>query len=202
MTFELPKLDYEYNALEPHIDAQTMELHHSKHHAGYTNKFNAALEKHPELQKKSAEEIIGDLDIIPEDIRGAVQNNGGGYVNHKLFWQILKKDVSLSEDFKNILEKEFGSVEDFQQGFAKAALNQFGSGWAWLVVDSSGKLDIMSTANQDSPITLGFTPVLCLDVWEHAYYKKYGPARADYVKNFFHIVNWEKVEELYKKATA
>jgi superoxide dismutase, Fe-Mn family len=199
MTFELPKLPYEYNALEPHIDKATMEVHHDKHHQAYTDKFNTALEKHPKLFEKSAEEIIADLDAVSEDIRAAVRNHGGGYVNHALFWQILGKNNELKGKLREVIEKEFNTVEEFMKQFEEAAMSQFGSGWAWLVV-SNGKLEVMKTSNQDSPLSAGKTPVLCIDVWEHAYYLKYQNKRADYVKAFWNVVNWDKVEELYSQA--
>lgn len=200
MTFELPQLDYEYDALEPHIDAQTMQIHHSKHHQAYTDKFNAALQKQPELFTKQAEDIIAHLDLVSEDIRQAVRNNGGGYVNHKLFWLLLKKDVAMPDKLKEVIERDFDSVEAFKEQFSQAAATQFGSGWAWLVVDEQGKLHVTKIANQDSPLSQGWTPILCLDVWEHAYYLKYQNKRPAYIEAFWNVVNWEKVLELYEKA--
>lgn len=202
MTFELPKLPYAHDALEPHIDAKTMEIHHGKHHQGYTDKLNKALEGQEALAGKSAEEIISDLDSVPEDIRMAVRNNGGGYVNHTLFWEILcpaSESGEPSEDLKKAIDETFGSMEDFTKKFSDAAATRFGSGWAWLVV-SDGKLTIMSTANQDSPLSEGKTPILGLDVWEHAYYLKYQNKRPEYIENFFKVVNWKKVSELYSDA--
>jgi Fe-Mn family superoxide dismutase len=199
MTFELPSLEYEYDALEPWVDAKTMEIHHDKHHKTYTDKFNTTLETHPELFEKEAEEIIADLNKVPEEIRAMVRNHGGGYVNHKFFWTILAKNKKLSGKLKKAIEKEFGSVDEFRKKFEEAAMGQFGSGWAWLVV-SGGKLGIMKTSNQDSPLTLGMKPILCIDVWEHAYYLKYQNRRADYVSAFWNVVNWDKVEELYEEA--
>jgi superoxide dismutase, Fe-Mn family len=198
MVFKLPSLDYEYDSLEPWIDARTMEIHHSKHHQTYTDKFNATLEKYPELFDKEAEEIITDLDNVPEDVRGAVRNHGGGYVNHSFFWKILGKDKKISGKLKKAIEKEFGSVDAFKTKFEEAAMGQFGSGWAWLVV-SDGKLEIMKTGNQDSPLTMGKKPILCIDVWEHAYYLKYQNKRAEYVKNFWNVVNWDAVGELFEE---
>jgi Fe-Mn family superoxide dismutase len=201
MAFSLPKLAFEYNALEPFIDAKTMEIHHSKHHQTYTDKFNAALEKHPELFEKNAEELLKNLHAIPEDIRNSVKNHGGGYVNHSFFWQILAPPGQKpSGKILEAIKKTFGSYEEFVKKFNDAALNQFGSGWAWLVLNSEGKLEIVTTANQDSPLTLGKIPLLTIDVWEHAYYLKYQNRRAEYVAAFWNVVNWKKVEGLFTKA--
>lgn len=197
MAFELPKVPYEYNALEPHIDAQTMQLHHTKHHQAYTDKFNAALEKHPELFEKNAEQILMELDKVPEDIKGAVRNHGGGYVNHSLFWEIMSpQKQEVGEKLKAAIVRDIGSVEKFMADFTEAAKTRFGSGWAWLVVNN-GKLEIMSTGNQDTPLSEGKIPVLCLDVWEHAYYLKYQNKRPDYITAWWNVVNWEMVEKLY-----
>lgn len=193
MKFELPELGYEFDALEPYIDARTMEIHYTKHHQGYTNKFNAAIEG--QFEGKTAEEIITNLNDVPENIRSAVRNNGGGYVNHKFFWQVLKKDVPFEGEVADAIKEKFGSLENFKDKFSKAAATRFGSGWAWLVKNESGELEIISTANQDSPLTDGKTPVLCLDVWEHAYYLKYQNKRPDYIEAFFNVINWEKVNE-------
>lgn len=201
MAFELPKLNYEYGALEPYIDEETMIVHHTKHHQAYTDKFNTALKAYPELYEKSAEEIIADLSSVPEDIQVAVRNNGGGYINHALFWHILGTGTELAGELKTSIERDLGSIEDFKEAFENAAATQFGSGWAWLVVDSEGKLSVTKTGNQDSPLTDGLTPILCLDVWEHAYYLKYQNKRPDYIKAFWNVVNWDNVAELYKKAT-
>lgn len=212
MTFTLPNLDYEYNALEPYIDQETMITHHTKHHQAYTDKFNTALKNNPELFEKSAEEIITNLADVPEDIRTAVQNNGGGYVNHSLFWKILgpqtKENNEPTGELKTAIEKDFGSVEKFKEAFEQAATTQFGSGWAWLTVQRSQqgneqksdavKLVVSKTTNQDSPLTQGRTPILCIDVWEHAYYLKYKNKRPEYIKAFWNIVNWNAVAELYK----
>lgn len=200
MAYTLPDLPYAYNALEPYIDEETMHYHHDKHHQTYVNNLNGAVEKHPELFSKSAEELITDLAAIPEDIRGAVRNNGGGHANHSLFWQIMGPDGGqLNGPVQEAVRKTFGSEEDFKKLFAQAAATRFGSGWAWLVVHNK-ELEIMSTANQDSPLSEGKTPILALDVWEHAYYLKYKNARVDYISAFWNVVNWDVVNELYKKA--
>ena len=189
MAYTLPDLPYAYNALEPYIDEETMHYHHDKHHQTYVNNLNGAVEKHPELFSKSAEELITDLAAIPEDIRGAVRNNGGGHANHSLFWQIMGPDGGhLNGPVQEAVRKTFGSEEDFKKLFAQAAATRFGSGWAWLVVHNK-ELEIMSTANQDSPLSEGKTPILALDVWEHAYYLKYKNARVDYISAFWNVVN-------------
>jgi superoxide dismutase, Fe-Mn family len=195
---ELPNLDYEYNALEPHIDALTMEIHHSKHHAGYTKKYNAAVEG-TDLADKDPEEVLKDLNAVPEDIRKAVQNNGGGFVNHALFWKVMSPNGGGEPQgaLAEAITSKFGSFNDFKEQFASAAATRFGSGWAWLIV-SNGELEITSTANQDTPLSEGNTPVLGLDVWEHAYYKKYGPARPDYIAAFWNVVNWEEVSKRFE----
>ena len=199
MAYTLPDLPYAYNALEPYIDEETMHYHHDKHHQTYVNNLNGAVEKHPELFNKSAEELITDLAAIPEDIRGAVRNNGGGHANHSLFWQIMGPDGGqLNGPVQEAVRKTFGSEEDFKKLFAQAAATRFGSGWAWLVVHNK-ELEIMSTANQDSPLSEGKTPILALDVWEHAYYLKYKNARVDYISAFWNVVNWDIVNELYKR---
>ena len=200
MAYTLPDLPYAYNALEPYIDEETMHYHHDKHHQTYVNNLNGAVKKHPELFSKSAEELITDLAAIPEDIRGAVRNNGGGHANHSLFWQIMGPDGGhLNGPVQEAVIKTFGSEEEFKKLFAQAAATRFGSGWAWLVVHNK-ELEIMSTANQDSPLSEGKTPILALDVWEHAYYLKYKNARVDYISAFWNVVNWDVVNELYKKA--
>jgi len=198
MTFELAPLPYSYDALEPYFDKQTMEIHHSKHHKAYTDKLNAALEKLPEIAKKSAEEILSDLNSIPQDIKTAVINNGGGYVNHNFFWQILKKEVKPEGEVIDVINAKFGSFDEFKKLFSEAAATQFGSGWAWLVVDEKGELEILQSKNQDSPISYNKKPLLALDVWEHAYYLKYQNRRPDYITAFWNVVNWEKVNELFK----
>ncbi len=199
MTHELPELGYSFDSLEPHIDAKTMEIHHDKHHKAYVDKLNAALESKPDLQKKNAEELIKDLDSVPEEIRAAVRNHGGGHANHSFFWKVLKKDVEPKGEIKDAIHEKFGSGEAFKEKFKEAALTQFGSGWAWLVV-SGGELEIVKTANQDSPISQGKIPLLGLDVWEHAYYLKYQNKRPDYVDAFFNVINWDQVNENFLKA--
>ncbi len=201
MIHKLPSLGYDYDALEPYIDAKTMEIHYTKHHQAYVDKLNAALEKYPELQKKKIEELLAhNLKIVPEDIKSAVRNHGGGHVNHSLFWQLLKKNVKFQGEIAKAIEKEFGGLEEFKKKFSEAALGRFGSGWAWLVVDSDGKLEILSTANQDSPLMDGKIPVLGLDVWEHAFYLRYMNRKADYINAWWNVVNWEKAGELYEEA--
>ncbi len=197
--FELPKLAYDYKALEPHIDAQTMEIHHTKHHQAYINKLKDALEKHQDLQSKTLDELLRDLNSIPSDIRTAVRNHGGGHFNHSFFWPILKKDVAFRGDIADAINAKFGSFDDFKKQFSAAAAGQFGSGWGWLVV-SNGNLEITSTPNQDSPISDGKTPLIGIDVWEHAYYLKYQNRRPDYIDAFFNVINWEKVNEHFKNA--
>ena len=200
--FELPDLPYAYDALEPHIDARTMEIHHDRHHAGYTRKFNAALEGHDQLRAKSAEEILGDLDAVPESIRTAVRNNGGGYVNHSLFWEIMSPDGGGKPkgSLANAVNTTFGSFDDFRSTFSDAASGRFGSGWAWLVVDAGGDLSVYSTPNQDSPYSKGHTPILGIDVWEHAYYLNYQNERGTYVENWWNVVNWTEVASRYEAA--
>ncbi|MGV3065907.1 superoxide dismutase [Staphylococcus simulans] len=200
MAFELPNLPYEFDALEPHIDKETMEIHHDKHHNTYVTKLNAAIEG-TDLENKSIEEIIANLDSVPSDIQTAVRNNGGGHLNHSLFWQILSPNSEEKGTVVDKIKEQWGSLDEFKDEFAKKAAGQFGSGWAWLVVDKDGKLEIVTTANQDNPITEGKTPILGLDVWEHAYYLKYQNKRPDYINAFWNVVNWEKVDELYNAAT-
>jgi Fe-Mn family superoxide dismutase len=205
MKHELPALPYAFDALEPHIDARTMEIHHGKHHAAYVNNLNAALEKHPELQSKSLDELIGDLAKVPEDIRAAVRNNGGGHWNHSLFWQLLSpKGGKPAGSVVKAIESTFGGFDAFKEQFGKAAVGRFGSGWAWLTI-KDGKLCICSSPNQDNPHMKGISEcpgkiVLGLDVWEHAYYLKYQNRRADYASAWWNVVNWDKVEELYVRA--
>jgi Fe-Mn family superoxide dismutase len=196
MIHTLPELGYAYNALEPFIDAATMEIHHTKHHQAYITKLNEALEKHPGLQGKAVRELLENLEAVPEDIRGAVRNHGGGHYNHSLFWPLLKKGVPFGGDIKGPIEKKYGGLEGFKETFSQAAATRFGSGWAWLVV-REGELDVISTANQDNPVSLGLVPILGLDVWEHAYYLKYQNRRPDYIKAFFEIINWNEVNRLY-----
>ncbi len=200
MKHTLPKLGYAYEALEPYIDAKTMEIHYTKHHQGYIDKLNAALEKHPELKKKKVEELLLNLNLVPEDIRMIVRNNGGGHLNHAMFWEWLSpKGGKISGEIAKAIEKQFGSFEEFKKKFAEVAMNRFGSGWAWLVI-FEGMLEILSTGNQESPLLEAKTPLLGLDVWEHAYYLKYQNKRADYINAFWNIVNWQKVNEIYEKA--
>lgn len=196
MAFELPELPYAYDALEPVIDEETMTLHHDKHHNTYVTKLNAAIEG-SDLENKSIEEIIANLDQVPEDIQTAVRNNGGGHLNHTLFWEELQapsEDKQIPEDLKAKIEADFGSFEEFKKAFSQAAAGQFGSGWAWLV-DNNGKLEVLGTPNQDNPISQGKKPLLGLDVWEHAYYLTYKNARPDYIEAFWKVVNWDKVAE-------
>jgi Fe-Mn family superoxide dismutase len=196
MAHQLPSLPYAFDALEPHIDAQTMQIHHGKHHQAYINNLNAALEAHPDLQSKSVEDLIKDLNALPEAIRTAVRNNGGGHANHSLFWTLMAPNAGGAPTGKaaDAINGAFGSFDTFKEQFGKAATTRFGSGWAWLV-SSSGKLAIESTANQDSPIMEGKKPILGLDVWEHAYYLKYQNRRPDYIAAFWNVVNWSKVNE-------
>jgi superoxide dismutase, Fe-Mn family len=197
----LPDLPYGYDALEPYIDEETMKIHHTKHHQAYIDKLNAALEGHDDLSAKSVEELVADLSSVPEDIRGAVQNHGGGHANHSLFWQVMKKDTGEpGGDLAEAISSAFGDLDKFKEEFGNAAATRFGSGWSWLVV-SGGKLEVMSTANQDSPLSEGKTPILGLDVWEHAYYLKYQNKRPDYIAAFWHVVNWSEVEKRFKQAS-
>lgn len=197
MKYELPKLSYGYGSLEPYIDAKTMEIHYTKHHQAYVDKLNAALEKYPNLQKKKVEDLLKDINSIPEEIRTAVKNHGGGHFNHSLFWELLKKDVKFEGDVVKAIDKIFGNFDEFKMKFMDAALGRFGSGWAWLVLNNK-KLEVYSTANQDSPLMVGRIPILGLDVWEHAYYVKYFWNRKAYVDAFFNVINWTKVNELYE----
>jgi Fe-Mn family superoxide dismutase len=198
--YELPSLPYAYNALEPHFDALTMEIHHSRHHATYVNNLNAALEGH-DVGGKTVEELISNLEALPEGIRTAVRNNGGGHANHTLFWQILSPNGGgePTGELAAAINEAFGSFDAFKEKFTDAALKRFGSGWAWLVV-KGGKLEVASTPNQDSPLMEGVTPILGLDVWEHAYYLKYQNKRPDYVKASWNVVNWEEVNKRYLAA--
>lgn len=202
MTYTLPELGYSYDALEPHFDKETMEIHHSRHHQAYVNNANAALEAHPELAAKDASELIRDLSQAPEDKRTALRNNAGGHVNHSLFWKGLKTGTTLSGSLKAAIERDFGSVENFQAEFEKAAATRFGSGWAWLVKQGD-KLAVVSTANQDNPIMgkdvagCEGEPIVGLDVWEHAYYLKYQNKRPDYIKAFWNVVNWDEAQKRF-----
>lgn len=196
MAFSLPELGYAYSALEPYIDAQTMEIHFTKHHQGYVTKLNAALEG-SDLLNKTAEELVRGLGSLPADVQTAVRNNGGGHVNHSFFWPLLKKDVQFEGPVAEAITEAFGSKDAFKDAFSKAAAGVFGSGWAWLVVDS-GKLAITTTPNQDSPLTQGLQPILGLDVWEHAYYIKYQNRRPEYIDAFFNVINWEHVNKHFE----
>ena len=198
----LPDLPYAFDALEPTIDARTMEIHHGKHHAAYVNNLNAALEGHEDLQGLSVEELLRGIDQVPNDIRTAVRNHGGGHANHSLFWTVMSPDGGEpAGELLTAIDGRFGSVDGFREVFTKAAMGRFGSGWAWLVVTRAGGLDVYSTANQDSPYMQGDTPILGLDVWEHAYYLSYQNRRPDYVSAWWTIVNWEEVARRYAEAT-
>ena len=199
MAFELAKLPYAVDALEPYIDAQTMSIHHDKHHQAYVTNLNAAIEKHPELASKSLEDLLSDLNAVPEDIRMAVRNHGGGTWNHNMFWEIMgpKMGGSPSAELNKALETAFGSFDAFKAEFEKAATTRFGSGWAWLVKKGDG-LAVLSTANQDTPLSDGLTPILGIDVWEHAYYLKYQNRRPEYISNWWNVVNWDAVAARYK----
>ena len=205
---KLPKLPYEYDALEPHIDKKTMKIHHTKHHQGYVNKLNNALEKHEghkahaKLSGRSVQELLTHMHDVPDDIVDAVRNNGGGHANHTLFWQVMTPGGKKpSAKFQKIIANEFDGMEEFKKEFKEAATSVFGSGWAWLVIDHEDELEIMTTSNQDSPHMDGKKPILGVDVWEHAYYLNVQNKRGDYVDNFMNVINWEKVEEFYNKAT-
>src|SRR5690606_14106252 len=199
MAFELPALPYAANALEPHIDARTMEIHHGKHHKAYTDNLNKALEGQADLEGKSVEWLLQNLDSLPEGIRTAVRNNGGGYLNHNLFWQIMGPNAEgrPTGDLAAAIDSAFGSSEEFKAKFKAAAGGRFGSGWAWLVVEPGGSVSVTSTPNQDTPVMEGKTPILGLDVWEHAYYLNYQNRRPDYVDAWWNVVNWANVAELY-----
>lgn len=199
MSHLLPDLGYAYDALEPFIDARTMEIHHTKHHQTYIDKLNAAIKGHGALEELPVDKLVAGLDKVPEAIRTAVRNHGGGHSNHSFFWPTLKKDVAAKGPVVEAIAKKFGSFDAFRETFSTTATLLFGSGWAWLVA-SGGELDIVTTANQDSPHSLGKTPLLGLDVWEHAYYLKYQNRRPEYVAAFFNIINWERVNELYVTA--
>jgi Fe-Mn family superoxide dismutase len=199
--FKLPPLPYDYDALEPYIDATTMHLHHDKHHQAYVNNLNAAVAAHPDLASKSVEELVSNLNAVPEDIRTAVRNQGGGHANHSFFWLTLSKSGgdAPKADLAKDIDATFGSYSAFQERFSKAAASVFGSGWAWLVW-SGGKLNIETSPNQDSPLTLGHTPILGIDVWEHSYYLKYQNRRPEYIAAFYKVVNWDYVSGQYAKA--
>jgi Fe-Mn family superoxide dismutase len=200
---ELPPLPYAYDALEPYIDEQTMHIHHDKHHQTYVNNLNTALEGHPDLQAKSLEDLMRNLNAVPEDIRTAVRNNGGGHINHVMFWNIIGKDGrgEPKGQLAEAVEAAFGSFSGFKEQFTKAAMGRFGSGWAWLVLDKGGKPVILSTANQDTPLSDGMVPLLTIDVWEHAYYLKYQNRRAEYVEAWWNVVNWDNVASRFGSAS-
>lgn len=202
MAHQLPALPYANNALEPHIDEQTMMIHHDRHHNTYVTNLNAALESAPELASKSVEELISDLDSVPESIRTAVRNNGGGHANHSLFWETIGPNGGGQPSGKlaDAINSELGGFDKFKEDFSKAATTRFGSGWAFLAVDANGKLSVYSLPNQDSPLMEGKTPILGLDVWEHAYYLKYQNKRPDYIAAFFNVINWSEVEKRYEAA--
>jgi Fe-Mn family superoxide dismutase len=201
MAYEVPPLPYAYNALEPHIDEQTMHLHHDKHHAAYVTKLNGAVEKYPDLAKKSAEELIRNLSALPEDVRGVIRNHGGGHVNHSMFWQIMgPKGGAPTGAIADAISKTFGSFDAFKEKFEAAGANQFGSGWAWLVKTKAGAFEIKSTPNQDNPISNGEFPIMGNDVWEHAYYLKYQNRRPDYLKAWWNVVNWDEVNKRLAQA--
>ncbi len=202
MPYPLPPLPYANNALEPHIDEMTMMIHHDRHHAAYVNNLNAAIEKYPELGNQSIEKLISDMNAIPEDIRTVVRNNGGGHANHSLFWETIGPNAGGEPTgaLKAAIDAELGGFSAFKEAFTKAATTRFGSGWAWLSVNSAGKLVVSSTPNQDSPLMEGATPILGIDVWEHAYYLKYQNKRPDYIGAFFNVVNWAAVGKRYEAA--
>ncbi len=203
MAFELSPLPYNYDALEPYIDAQTMQLHHDMHHQTYVNNLNAAVEKHSQLQSKSPEELIKDLNNLPQDIVSAVRNNGGGHVNHTMFWQIMAPNAGGEPTgaVGDAIRENFGDFESFKQRFNDAGTKQFGSGWVWLVRTSDGKVEITSTPNQDSPMTSGHFPIMGNDVWEHAYYLKYQNKRAEYLKQWWNVVNWDEINKRFEMAS-
>ena len=201
MVFELPKLKYDYRALEPYIDEQTMRIHHSKHHQAYIDKLNAALEGKKDLQAKTVEQLLSNLNAVPEEIRTAVRNHGGGHFNHSLFWEMMAPNAGgkPSGEIAKAIDTTFGSFDSFKEKFSAAAAGQFGSGWAWLTVNA-GKLEVIATPNQDSPISQGKKPILGVDVWEHAYYLRYLNKRPDYIAAFYNAINWKQVEKNYQKA--
>ncbi len=201
MTFKLPELDYAYDALEPHIDARTMEIHHSKHHQGYVNNANKALESQGKFKDMDVREVLEKLDELPEDLRVPVMNNAGGHYNHSIFWKVMSPQGGgkPSGELAKRIEKDLGGFEEFKEEFNKAAATRFGSGWAWLVIED-GKLSVMSTPNQNNPITEGKYPLLGLDVWEHAYYLKYQNKRPDYIEAWWNLVNWDEVEKRFNDA--
>lgn len=204
MSHTLPALAYAYDALEPHIDALTMEIHHSRHHQTYVTNLNAALADLPELAALPLEALLARIDSLPAQVQGAVRNHGGGHANHSLFWQVMSPQGGGEPDgeLAAVMERDLGGLEAFKQAFTQAALSRFGSGWAWLVVDGRGKLQVVSSANQDSPLMEGLTPILGLDVWEHAYYLKYQNKRPDYIAAFYNVIDWDEVARRYVAARA
>ncbi len=204
MSHTLPALPYAYDALEPHIDAKTMEIHHSRHHQTYVTNLNAALADLPELATLPLEALLARIDSLPAQVQGAVRNHGGGHANHSLFWQVMSPQGGGEPDgeLAAAIERDLGGLEAFKQAFTQAALSRFGSGWAWLVVDGRGKLQVVSSANQDSPLMEGLTPILGLDVWEHAYYLKYQNKRPDYIAAFYNVIDWDEVARRYVAALA
>lgn len=200
--FTLPPLPYAYDALEPHIDAATLRIHHTGHHAAYVRNLNAAVAGRPELASKRLEDLLSDLDSLPAELRTAIRNNGGGHFNHSLYWQIMspKGGGEPRGALARAIEKEFGSFARFREEFTRTALGVFGSGWAWLTVDRGGRLRVEPSANQDTPLSLGRWPILCIDVWEHAYYLRYQNRRADYVEAFYNVIDWDRVADNYAKA--
>mgnify|MGYP001024012908 FL=1 len=198
--YTLSPLPYAFDALEPYIDAATMQIHHDKHHQTYVDKLNAALERHPELSEKKLEELLSNLESIPEDIRSAVRNHGGGHFNHSFFWPLLSKE-GIKQPLPELgaaIARDFGSFDSFKENFIQAATNQFGSGWAWLSLNKDNKLVVHSTTNQDNPLMQGMKPIIGLDVWEHAYYLKYQNKRPDYISAFWNVINWEQAEKNFK----
>ena len=204
MSHTLPALGYAYDALEPHIDALTMEIHHSRHHQTYITNLNAALAELPELAALQVDELLARFDSLPVSVQGAVRNHGGGHANHSLFWQVMSPQGGGEPggELAEAIERDLGGLEAFKQAFTQAALSRFGSGWAWLVVDQSGKLQVVSSANQDSPLMEGLVPILGLDVWEHAYYLKYQNKRPDYIAAFYQVIDWDEVARRYRQALA
>lgn len=200
MAFQLPALPYSYDALEPHIDAQTMEIHHAKHHQAYVNKLNEAIEKHPSLKTKTLHELLLAIDHLPTDVATTIKNNGGGHFNHSFFWMLMKKKGGGQPKglVAKLIQEKFGSFEECQRQFNEAAKNVFGSGWAWLAIDRQGALVGLSCPNQDAPIMANLQPILGLDVWEHAYYLKYQNRRPDYINAWWQVINWDQVEENYR----
>jgi len=202
MKHKLPELPYSYDALEPYVDKETMAIHHTKHHAAYVNNLNGALEKYPELQEKTLNELLTSLDTLPKDLYWAVRNNAGGHYNHTMFWNSMSQSNGSEPqgELRKKIDEAFGSFDSFKEGFAKSALTRFGSGWAWLVKDKDGKLSVVSTANQDTPLSDGLSPLLGLDVWEHAYYLKYNNRRGDYIDAWWNVVDWQVVAKRFEES--